>query len=46
MRALYLILAAVITITNMSSIGWSACEGDLNGGGDVDGEDLATFASD
>ena len=46
MRVLYLLLAVIITIFSLSSIGWSACEGDLNCDGDVDGEDLAIFAAD
>ena len=45
MRAQRLILSVIIVAFCFSSIGWSACEGDLNCSGVVDGSDLAVFAS-
>ncbi len=45
MRILYLFLTMVITIFTVTSLSWSACEGDTNCDGDVDGLDVANLAS-
>lgn len=45
MRILYLVLAGVIAIFCFTSLSWSACEGDTNCDGDVDGLDIANMAS-
>jgi hypothetical protein len=44
MRLLYLFLTIIITIFCFASLSWSACEGDLDCDGVVDGSDLALFA--
>jgi hypothetical protein len=46
MRKLNMICLVFFVLFSMVSVSYSACEGDLNCGGDVDGSDLALFAAD
>jgi hypothetical protein len=45
MRRNFVLLALALILCSFTSIGWSACEGDLNCNGVVDGFDLAAFAA-
>ena len=46
MRKLNMICLVFFVLFSMVSVSYSACEGDLNCDGDVDGSDLAFFAAD
>ena len=46
MRKLNMICLFFFILFSMVSVSYSACEGDLNCDGDVDGSDLADFAAD
>ena len=45
MKISYLLLTLFIAIFSVTSICWSACEGDFDFDCDIDGSDLVTFAA-
>ena len=45
MRILYIFLTMLITLLIFAPLSWSACEGDTDCDGDVDGSDVANLAS-
>jgi hypothetical protein len=47
MKRLAVVLGLIsLVLLSMVSVGFAACEGDLNCDGDTDGADLAKFAAD